>query len=226
MKKLDPKHLEADLKGIRHLLSHLHGEVTTLEESYTQVLHVLRKMEGIVDQAAEKASIDDLTKLLRKNAFFQRWYDLLEECKKVGEDCGILMVDIDHFKAVNDTHGHLTGDEVLKSVAGLLKQFESPSCFCGRFGGEEFAVAIKGKDPEILGIAEMIRRRCERLHGPVMDRNSTPDEKVQWKCTLSVGMASARGPSGRGYDATRLLHAADQALYTAKKKGRNQVRAA
>ena len=59
------------------------------------------------------------------------------------------MIDIDHFKRMNDTHGHATGDEVIKRVATLLKQFESPNCIVGRIGGEEFAVAIKGTDAEI-----------------------------------------------------------------------------
>ena len=75
----------------------------------------------------------------------------------------------------------------------------------------------------ILGIAEMIRRGAERLHGPVLEKDGTASSVVEWKCTLSVGMASARNA---GFDATRLLTAADEALYEAKRRGRNQVRAA
>ncbi|MCC7441321.1 MAG: GGDEF domain-containing protein [Bdellovibrionales bacterium] len=213
---MDLKHLEGDMEGIRHLLSHLHGEVTALEATYSQVLHVLRKLE-------DRAETDDLTGLMRRAPFFEKWDALIESCRKMGQNCGVLMIDIDHFKAINDNHGHPTGDEVLKRVAELLKQYESPDCFSGRYGGEEFAVAIRGTDAEILGRAEMIRRGTERLHGRVLGRDGTPSANVMWKCTLSVGMASSRK---EGLDAPRLLRAADAALYDAKRKGRNQVRAA
>jgi diguanylate cyclase len=208
--------LEAGLKEIRHLLSHLHGEVTALEESYASVLSVLRKLEG-------NADLDDLTGLSRRKSFFEKWERLLAECQRVGDECGVLMIDIDHFKRINDTHGHPTGDEVIKRVASLLKQYESPSCLVSRIGGEEFAVAARGSDAEMLGLAEFIRRGAERLHGPVLERDGRPSGTVEWKCTLSVGMASTRKA---GFDAPRLLTAADQALYTAKRKGRNQVSAA
>jgi diguanylate cyclase (GGDEF)-like protein len=208
--------LEAGLKEIRHLLSHLHGEVTALEASYSQVLSVLRKLEG-------RADLDDLTGLDRRASFFEKWQVLLNECQSLGESCGVLMIDIDHFKKINDTHGHSTGDEVIKRVATLLKQYESPNCVVARIGGEEFAVATCGTDAEVLGLAEFIRRGAERLHGPAVMADGRSDRRVQWKCTLSVGMASTHKV---GFDATRLLLTADEALYEAKRKGRNQVRAA
>lgn len=208
---MDQHEMENNLKGIRQLLSHLHGEVTALEESYIHVLKALRKLEGT-------AAVDDLSGLLRRNAFFEKWDTLLEECQKLNQNCGILLIDIDHFKAINDTHGHPTGDEVIQRVAQLVKQFESPYCFTGRYGGEEFAVAIRGTDAEILGMAEMMRRGVERLHGPVAGSTN-----VQWKCTVSVGMASS---SKEGYASEKLVKSADDALYQAKRKGRNQVRAA
>ena len=209
--------LEASLEGIHNLLSRLNGEVAVLEEDYSKVLLVLRKLEGV-------CNIDDLTGLMRRNAFFRKWEAMLEDCQRLNQGCGVLLIDIDHFKRVNDTHGHPTGDEVIKRLAGLLKQFESSDCVVGRYGGEEFVIAIRGNDAEILGQAEMIRRGAERLHGPVMDREGKPDRKVEWKCTISVGMASARIEGC--FNAPRLLKAADVALYEAKQKGRNQVRAA
>jgi diguanylate cyclase (GGDEF)-like protein len=210
---MDPENLEKSLEGIRHLLSHLHGEVTVLEESYSQVLRVLRRLEGASD-------IDDLSGLMRRGAFFRKWEDMLRECRKLEENCGVLLIDIDHFKQVNDTHGHQTGDEVIRRVGSLLKQYESPSCISGRYGGEEFAMAVKGSDAEILGLAE---RGLERMHGPVLDADGKPSSRVEWKCTLSVGMASAHKV---GFDATRLIKAADDALYAAKRSGRNRVTAA
>jgi diguanylate cyclase (GGDEF)-like protein len=213
---MNQEHLEESLREIRHLLSLLHGEVTVLEESYSRVLLVLERFEGAAD-------LDDLTGLLRRRAFFRKWQALLDVCVRLQENCGVLVVDIDHFKKINDTHGHPTGDEVIKRVASLLKQYESPRCLVSRLGGEEFAVAIQGTDAEMLGIAELIRRGAERMHGATIGFDGKPSEKVEWKCTLSVGMASAQKSS---YDAARLLKAADEALYRAKQKGRNQVSAA
>ena len=213
---MDQERLEASLEGIRHLLSHLHSEVSTLEAGYTQVLRVLQKFE-------EACDIDDLTGLMRRRSFFHKWEKLLNECRELNETCGILLIDVDHFKQVNDTHGHPTGDEVLKGISSLLKQYESPHCFCGRYGGEEFAVAVRGTDAELLGLAEFIRRGAEKLHGPVIGPDGESSERAEWKCTLSVGLASAPEQS---FDASRLLTAADQALYKAKKKGRNRVCAA
>jgi len=210
------QNLEENLRGIRHLLSHLHGEVSSLEGVYSQLLFALRKYEGAAD-------FDDLTACLRRRAFFQKWQLLLSECQKLGESCGVIMVDIDHFKKINDNHGHSTGDEVIKGVAGLLKQFESPNCFVSRLGGEEFAIAMRGSEAQMLGVAEFIRRGAERMHGPIMDKDGSPSPKIEWKCTVSLGMASSRT---HGYTPEKLLKGADEALYEAKRKGRNQVCAA
>ena len=191
---MDRKQLKAaNLKEIRHLLSHLHGEVTALEESYSQLLQVLRRVEGA-------ANIDDLTGLLRRRAFFDQWNALLDECQRLNDENGVLMIDIDHFKRINDTHGHATGDEVIKGVAALLKQFESPNCIVGRMGGEEFAVAIRGTHAEIKGMAEFIRRGAEKLHGPVSQPHTTepesnPASPAEWNCTLSIGIALAPASS-------------------------------
>lgn len=209
---MDQGQLDANLKGIRQLLSHLHGEVTALESSYTQVLQVLRKLEG-------DATHDDLSGLFRRKPFFEKWEELLSECGKLNQNAGMLLIDIDHFKAINDTHGHQTGDEVIQRVAALVKQYDSPRIFTGRYGGEEFAVAVKGTDAEILGLAEMLRRGVERLYGAVPGT----DGKVQWKCTVSIGMSST---AKDGYDSERLVKSADDALYDAKRRGRNQVRSA
>jgi diguanylate cyclase (GGDEF)-like protein len=209
---MDQEQMETNLKGIRQLLSHLHGEIAALETSYSQVLTVLRKLEG-------DATHDDLSGLYRRKPFFQKWEELLRECAKLNDNCGMLLIDIDHFKAINDTHGHQTGDEVIARVAALVKQYESPRCFTGRYGGEEFAVAVRGSDAEILGLAEMLRRGVERLYGSVPGTEG----KVQWKCTVSIGMASS---SKDGYEGEKLIKHADEALFDAKKRGRNQVRAA
>lgn len=210
------ENLETSLVGIRHLLSHLHSEVATLEKTYNEVLLVLRGLE-------KHLGTDELTGLKRRGAFFQSWYRLVDECRKMGQDYGILMIDIDHFKKVNDQFGHLTGDEVLRRVAGLLKQFESDSIVVGRYGGEEFAIGVRGSDAEVVGVAEMVRRGAEQLYGPVVGQDGRPDTNTSWRCTLSIGMASNQTS---GSDTLGMLKAADDALYEAKRGGRNRVKTA
>ena len=220
-----------ELQGVRKLLSHLHGEVASLETSYAEILGVLKRLEGQV-------ALDDLTGLLRRNAFFARWNELIAECERLGETCGLMILDIDHFKKINDTFGHPTGDDVIKRVADLLRDFEAPSAIAGRLGGEEFVVGIRGNESEIIMQAQRIRRAAERMEGKpiacslfssnevsmnqVAAKNGSEKEK-KWKCTVSIGVA-IHGQSGS--DSTKLLDAADQALYLAKKSGRNQVRVA
>ncbi len=230
---------QAKLEKIRHLLSHLHGEIAVLERS----MHtLLAQMDGQLALASSSVStkisvpnsgdqnLDDLTGLLRRNGFLRKAEELREEGRRMNQGYGLLVIDIDHFKRVNDTHGHLTGDEVIKKVAGLLRRFEGPRCHIGRWGGEEFVVATLGTDAEIVGLAEMIRRGAERLHGPIVNADGEPSSNVHWRCTISAGLATLRGlPERPGLTTAvlpRLLQAADLALHQAKARGRNQVRTA
>lgn len=219
------------LQGVLKLLSHLHGEITSLETSYGELLRVLKRLEGQV-------ALDDLTGLLRRNAFFARWNELIAECERLGKEFGLVVLDIDHFKRINDTFGHPTGDEVIKRVADLLREFETPYSLAGRLGGEEFIVAIRGSETEILTKAQEIRRAAESLEGVAIrltDQADQPpsinqveaekglDSKKKWHCTVSIGVAMS---TQWGANSEKLLDAADQALYDAKKSGRNQVRVA
>lgn len=211
---MDLERFGKSLEEISHLLSHLHGEIASLESHYSKALLVLRQLK-------KEASIDELTGVLRRGAFFERLQKLVGECRHAREGFGIFLIDLDHFKRINDTHGHLTGDEVLSRVGKLLKKFETPHCISGRFGGEEFIIAKRGTDAELLMTAEMIRRNAEQLYGksPV----------GEWKCTVSIGVATTRSNGtdvGSESDVPRLLKDADEALFEAKRKGRNQVKVA
>lgn len=193
---MDREQMESRLEGIRHLLSHLHGEVTALGTTYDQLLSVLRTVQ---DQSMR----DDLTGLMRRNAFFATWNALIAECAQLQEQTGVILVDIDHFKKINDTQGHDVGDQVITRVAQILKRFETPQSAAGRLGGEEFALAVRVRDAstQVPALAEQIRVAVEREAG----------------CTISVGVAFA------GQDPHVLLKRADAALYSSKQTGRNRV---
>jgi diguanylate cyclase (GGDEF)-like protein len=130
----------------------------------------------------------------------------------------LALVDIDHFKQVNDTHGHLVGDRVLKAVARALTSQSRDYDRAGRFGGEEFVLLLaQTTGSDAVKIAERLRTHVEGLEVPVDDRPGGPVVKV----TISIGVTSiARGETRELID---LLAAADSALYQAKQGGRNQV---
>jgi diguanylate cyclase (GGDEF)-like protein len=142
----------------------------------------------------------------------------LTRARSGGEQVAILLVDIDHFKSVNDRYGHLTGDEVLRAVANGLTEGLRPRDLVGRFGGEEFVVLLAGSD------LEQAKHTAERLRADVAAvavAASNRLERVQ--VTVSVGVAAFRDS---GHSVHELLDAADTALYAAKHAGRNCVRVA
>jgi len=119
------------------------------------------------------------------------------------------MVDIDHFKAVNDTHGHAAGDDVLRELARLLKRFIRSSDLAARLGGEEFVVVMPDTG---VGGAEAISSRLRR--------EIAESTRVKTPITVSIGVAELQGPNDTP---ERLLRRADDALYEAKRGGRNRV---
>jgi two-component system cell cycle response regulator len=127
---------------------------------------------------------------------------------------GVLIVDIDHFKNVNDEHGHLAGDAVLREVAVRLAQAMRTEDALGRWGGEEFLAVLTDTPPE------GVRVMAERLRQVIAAAPFTLDDGSQIRVTVSVGHASGTE------DAEVLVHRADDALYVAKAEGRNRVAAA
>jgi diguanylate cyclase (GGDEF)-like protein len=141
---------------------------------------------------------------------------------------GVLVLDLDHFKAVNDRHGHAAGDHVLAAVADALRRMVRAHDLVGRLGGEEFVVMTWGaargaRSAELESVevvAERIRAHVEGLRLEVPTRHG---ELTIAGLTVSVGGAV---PAAAGSDLAALLHAADTALYAAKRAGRNTVRVA
>ena len=142
----------------------------------------------------------------------------LSRATRTRSPLALALVDIDHFKLVNDTYGHLAGDRVLKSIAEALTGQSRDYDRAGRFGGEEFVLLLaQTREEDACGIAERLRGYIANLAIPVDDHPDAPTLKV----TISVGVtAMARGES---FELTDLLAAADSAMYAAKEAGRNRV---
>lgn len=193
-------------EALEIVIAELERNLSVLESNYRQAVSNLNTLRQCVDT-------DDLTRLLRRGAFMQKLQSLLVSSKSSGVDVQLMMIDVDHFKRVNDTYGHQTGDVVLQQISDLIKRFMRPNDLAGRYGGEEIIVAIQGTVDEAVDIAENIRRTIEREK-----MKSTAD--VEFNLTLSVGLASAQKLQ---FEADRLIGEADAALYRAKSSGRNRV---
>ncbi|WP_353662889.1 GGDEF domain-containing protein [Hydrogenimonas sp. SS33] len=156
---------------------------------------------------------DTLSGLYNRRYFMQFMQKELKRFERHGKPFSFLMIDIDHFKKINDTFGHPVGDTVIQAVSALLRREIREMDFAARIGGEEFAVVLpETGNMMALDVADRIRRTAENF------KLSTPThEAVRFK--LSIGIASAK----RGYDISDLMRAADTALYEAKKRGRNRV---
>jgi diguanylate cyclase len=174
-----------------------------------------RALQSSLDEARRKAEIDHLTGLPNRRSFESSLEKELAAAKASGEPLCVAFVDIDHFKKINDTHGHDAGDRVLKAVAQTLAKISNDKCHVARHGGEEFVALIRGKTLEeswhLLDSARaaMAERRL------VNRANDMPFGKV----TFSGGVADIFAyPSHR-----EALKAADESLYVAKAQGRNCI---
>ena len=184
-------------------------------------LYVLHRavLAGHLEQAV---STDAKTGLLTAGAWSTRAAHLLRDrrrARRTEPARGILMIDLDHFKKVNDTHGHLAGDRVLVAVADALRAEVREGDLVGRFGGEEFVVLLSGLDhpDDLHTVAERIRHRITTVRVLV----DTADGPLTISgLTTSIGAVRHRPPIGL----PRLLESADSALYDAKRDGRNTVR--
>ncbi|HUF84478.1 MAG TPA: GGDEF domain-containing protein [Acidimicrobiia bacterium] len=157
------------------------------------------------------AAHDGLTGLLNHRAFHLRLTDEVARAQRSGAPLSLVLVDLDHFKTINDQHGHLVGDDVLRRIAGALVDVARETDVVARIGGEEFCMLLPDTAPEVAAVpAERLRETVEAMCDP---------EPV----TISVGV------SGFPADATtptELFSAADHALYRAKRAGRNRVHTA
>ncbi|GAA3451404.1 GGDEF domain-containing protein [Dactylosporangium matsuzakiense] len=185
-------------------------DIAALVSAYTVSTVVVSKLRGrseaLVARLEEQALTDPLTGVPNRRGFD---IELTRALSDGGEHC-LLIVDVDHFKTINDTWGHGTGDAVLVRVAAALRAAARPGDCPARLGGDEFAVLVAGDEERARAVAAEVRAAVARA-------SDLPDGLP----TLSIGLASTADRAGT--DAEALLAAADRALYDAKMQGRNRV---
>ncbi len=170
----------------------------------------------------ELAILDRLTGVVNRAYFMKRFGQEAERCDRYHAALGLLMIDVDNFKMVNDTLGHLPGDKVLQTVARLIRQSIRAIDLAGRYGGEEFIVMLpetggsdeeRAKTSSAMVVAERIRQSIE---------DEFHDKEKPLNVTVSLGVAVRRYPEDRRMDAETLIQLADEQLYKAKTTGKNR----
>ncbi len=188
--------------GDRDLFAYLAGQVA-------------RSMENVeLHETTTRQSVtDELTGISNRRAFDDALSGEIERARRFGGELGLVLIDLDDFKVVNDTYGHPQGDLVLREVARVLRESSREIDHPARYGGEELAVILPGTDLEgAFNRAERVREQIANLHIARLDGRGT------LQVTASCGVASVRTS---GIDGRALLQAADGALYEAKRGGKN-----
>ncbi len=188
--------------------------VERMATALSEIEEAHRQARAAQAELRRLASIDELTGVANRRWFTAMASRELERCRRFNHQLALLMIDVDHFKRVNDTHGHAVGDEVLKAFTRILESNLRSVDLLGRLGGEEFAVVLpEAEEKAAWQTAERLRAAVESLQFPFEDGTVL-------RITTSVGI-SILSASGESLDS--LLARADSALYEAKGEGRNRV---
>ena len=190
------------------------AELQARLEVGNRMLDLQQELNRAKEEMAFQASHDALTGLFNRRAIMETMGREIERTKRNMQPLYIGMCDIDHFKTINDTYGHLAGDAILQEVANRFNAALRPYDLVGRYGGEEFLILLNSDESHVEGLFERIRKAIE------LDAFLYEQESL--RVTISCGVTQF-SPSTDKRNETELLAAADAALYKAKNSGRNKI---
>lgn len=215
-----PIHFQADTMYQNVMFVPLHSARNEIERvgivvyDVTEIAHARRELELAQVELLRLSRTDRLTQLWSRGYWEERLNEEFMRAQRFGEPVTLVMFDIDHFKRINDTFGHPTGDEAIRLVARLLRESSREIDICGRYGGEEFTVILPGTP--VAGAFHF----CERLRTRIEGSTITAAQKQLVQFTTSFGISEINDETT---DPKIWLEQADQALYRAKTSGRNQT---
>ncbi|MFI4897199.1 MAG: HDOD domain-containing protein [Phycisphaerales bacterium JB059] len=219
--------LAADAKTLAKLFNVEMGETANvrrlMSEASDRAIEIQLQAQRQAQEMTERATTDALTGIHNRSEFDKRLEEAFAAVGRDGTPMGVIFLDADRFKSVNDTHGHAAGDAVLVELARRVREAVGSEGVACRYGGEEFAVILPGLGVERgAEIGERIRASVEATPFDLRDVEDTPDELP---VTVSVGVsATDAADPARVRSADKLVLEADEAVYAAKKSGRNRVK--
>lgn len=183
-----------------------------LSELRARVRSALR-IQSLLTMLSERAHVDGLTGLWNRSHFDSRWVEEVAASQRHGRPLSLAIIDVDHFKSINDIFGHPVGDVTLQTVAKVVQSCSRETDICCRYGGEEFVIIMPETAPEAaVKLCDRVRTTLENLTWPQM-----PERVV----TASVGVAGCT--TNPTLDSTEWIALADQCLYRSKEGGRNKT---
>ncbi len=209
-----------DLQGRAHerlvaLNEHYEGLVHTLEDLLERKETLEQELRAANERLERLASTDELTGVANRRAIDEALRRDLARADRDATPISVILIDVDHFKSVNDTWGHATGDAVLSALGKLMRQMLRASDVAGRWGGEEFLCILPNTDSTgALVVAERLRTN--------LPLNTVAGPRGPVQVTASFGVATARGPGCRNAS-EGIMRRADSALYCAKEQGRDRI---
>ncbi|OGR82786.1 MAG: hypothetical protein A2902_02660 [Elusimicrobia bacterium RIFCSPLOWO2_01_FULL_64_13] len=217
------------VNGILALLTEGNVSKGFLDEMsiYAQLLGLGLYKSKLYNMVLERSRKDGLTNLYLRRVFLERLTEEISFSRRYGTSFSILIMDLDHFKQINDTYGHVVGDRVLKGVADCLRSTLHPGITMSRYGGEEFCILIGLAHPgEVVETAEQVRKSIQQMVLSISDESGLQSLKVgkrkgELRITVSIGVAHYLPDTPAREE---LMQRADSALYQAKSEGRNCVR--
>lgn len=200
----------------KRLLRHIAGVLESnrkLEEDLTYARYRMEEQAQEIDRTRKEARTDALSGVANRKAFDEKLEMCMRDWRKHGVPFVLVLADIDHFKWINDTHGHQAGDHVVNRLGEFLRKFLREVDFIARYGGDEFAILITSCDLKRGG------EISERIRAQVASVVFNVDADQRASVTFSIGVAAPEADD----DASRLIEKADHAMYRSKEVGRNKV---
>ncbi|MGH8324998.1 MAG: GGDEF domain-containing protein, partial [Steroidobacteraceae bacterium] len=202
--------------GMRRLNRALASRNVEIETKSIALGKANRRLQQHAEELYHAATTDPLTGVFNRGHLLRQLETRITDCTRDGHELALLLIDFDHFKRINDAHGHQFGDRVLVAGVQTIRQWLDPSDLLGRYGGEEFLIGIVGSD------LVTARALADRLRQRVAETLSIFVPDLDARATISIGIAML-SQLPQPVRLEELIEAADQAVYTAKAGGRNRV---